>query len=103
MQTTITKPATKSDFIKALKSGNYKQLSDGRLFDSEGRVCAMMVWHALNGDNELVAYVGNNTTFGLSHAVYDRIADLNDQGYSFEQLAGIVTEFVSDDLQSISY
>lgn len=105
MQTTIekTKTVTKQDFVTALRSGQYPQLCDGRLFDGEGRTCAMMVWHKLNGDNELNAYVGNDTTFGLSNKVYDRIATLNDQGYTFEQLATIIEAHVSDDLSSINY
>jgi hypothetical protein len=103
MQTVIEKTTTKTDFVAALRSGNYEQLCDGRLFDGTGRTCAMMVWHKLNGDNELAAYIGGNSVFGLANAVYDRIAELNDQGYTFGELAMIIQETVSDDLQSISY
>lgn len=103
MPITIEKTVTKADFVRALRSGNFEQLSDGRLMDSEGRVCAMMVWELLNDNPNLNARIGNGSVFGLSSQVYDRIADLNDQGYTFEQLATIIEESVSDDLSSISY
>jgi|SRR5579872_3396829 len=101
MQTTIEKTATKTDFINALRSGKHEQLCDGRLFDGEGRVCAMMVWHLLNGDK--LDTVDNGKIFGLASSVYDRIADLNDAGYTFSQLADIIENHVSDDLSRISY
>jgi hypothetical protein len=103
MQTAV-KTVTKQDFINELRTGKYEQLCDGRMFDLEGRVCAMMVWHILNGDKALDARLGDQAgTFGMPHKVYDRITQLNDSKHGFHIIADLLEQFLSDDLQELNY
>jgi hypothetical protein len=96
------KTVTKQDFIRALRSGEYEQYTGGSM-QSGAKVCAMMVWHKLNGDHNFDAPVGGDSILGVSINVYNRIAELNDMGYTFGELAMILQESVSDDLSNINY
>jgi hypothetical protein len=101
---TAIRKVTKQDFINELRTGKYDQLSDGRMMDDEGRVCAMMVWHKLNGDDKLNAPLGGEShTFGIPHSIYDRITELNDSKHGFHIIADILEQFMSDDLQTLNY
>lgn len=102
---TVVSPAktvTKQDFINALRSGEYEQNTDGRM-QAGHKVCAMMVFHALNGDRTLNANVGETTIFNFPISIYNRIATLNDSGKTFLELSDILETHLSDDFQSFSY
>jgi len=91
MQGTLEKTVTKADFITALRSDKFDQLQDGRMFDNEGKVCALMVWHLLNNDTGLNSPIGaGNSIFGMPSSTADRIATLNDSGCTFSEIADIL-------------
>jgi hypothetical protein len=102
MQATVNKTVTKQDWVAALRSGEYEQCINGGM-QSENRVCAMMVWHKLNDDHSFEAPIGGTHILGVHIDVYNRIAELNDLGYTFGELAMIISETVSDDFSSITY
>ena len=101
-QKTATNVVTKQDFINALRSGEYEQNTDGRMMNGS-KMCAMMVFHALNGDRALNAPVGDKQIFNVPMRIYNRIAELNDSGMSFLELADILSVHLSEDFQSFSY
>lgn len=96
------KTVTKQDFINALRSGEYEQNTDGRM-QAGPKMCAMMVFHALNDDRALNGPVGDKQIFGIPMRIYNRIAELNDFGVSFLELSDIIETHLSDDMQSFSY
>lgn len=101
---TATKPTTKQSFIEALRSGNYEQLTDGRMFcEQTGAVCANMVFSLINDDPNLDAPIGNDFVGHIPVQVFNRIAELNDGGYSFNEIADLLEQHGNNDLTSFSY
>jgi hypothetical protein len=96
------KQITKEDFINALRSGQYEQLTDGRMGDGKA-VCANGVWEIINGFPTFDAPVNNTNVLGMSVQVFNRIAELNDSKHGFHIIADILEQFCSDDLQELNY
>jgi hypothetical protein len=96
------KTVTKQDFINALRSGEYEQNTDGRM-QAGPKMCAMMVFHALNHDRTLSAPVGDKAIFNIPMRIYNKIAELNDNGMTFLELADILSVHLSEDFQNFSY
>lgn len=94
-----TKTGVKQAFIDALRSGQYQQCKYV-LKDSDGARCAMGVFHAINGDEDI-----NNLEVSLKFhmSVFNHIALLNDTGKTFVEIAAILENGLSEDLQSLSY
>lgn len=92
MQTVQEKTITKVDFINALRSGVYQQCY-GSMRDKDGAYCAMGVYHAIHGD-----HIVDDITISLkiNAYVFNKIADLNDSGATFDEIAGYL-EGISDD------
>jgi hypothetical protein len=93
---------TKQDFINALRSGEFEQNTDGRM-QAGHKMCAMMVFHALNNDRQLNGPVGDKQIFNFPIRIYNRITELNDSGMTFLELADIIETHLSDDFSSFSY
>jgi len=96
------KTVTKQDFINALRSGEYEQNTDGRMQNGH-KMCAMMVFHVLNGDRQLNGPVGDKQIFNFPIRIYNRITELNDSGMTFLELSDILETHLSNDFQSFSY
>lgn len=99
---TSIKPATKEEFITALRSGNYEQCTNGSMKNGN-QVCAMMVFHTISNDPEFNTILGNESILGIPLKIYGRIVHLNDSGVSFSKLADILETHLSDDFKTLSY
>lgn len=102
--TTISpvKTVTKQDFINTLRSGEYEQNTDGRMQNGH-KMCAMMVFHVLNHDHDLHGPIGDKQIFNVPIRIYNKIAELNDSGKTFLELADIIETGLSEDFQHFSY
>lgn len=97
-----TIPVTKDEFITALRSGDHEQIIDGRMYAENG-MCAMGLLDHLAGNGRLNGLVGNTKVLGFVPVkVFNRIAELNDDGLSFHQIADLLELYLSDDFQSLS-
>lgn len=103
VQTPIkVKPATKQEFITALRSGEYEQNTNGNM-KADNKVCAMMVYHLISGDPETDAEIAGNSILGIPVKIYNQITELNDTPYNFRAIATILEKHLSDDMQSFTY
>jgi hypothetical protein len=105
MQTTVErpielKPATKQEFIEALRSGKYEQCH-GSLYDGGNRRCAIAVYHIISGDPTFDAPVGSRQILGIPITVYAKIFKLNDRGLSFNKIADILEEKLAEDFSRL--
>lgn len=92
------KTTTKQKFVDALRSGTFIQCQD--LMKTETAYCALGVFHAINGDPEINDM---NITALLPTSIFNRIANLNDTGKTFAEIADILDSGLSEDLQSLNY
>jgi hypothetical protein len=96
MQTVIEKTTTREDFITALRSGDYKQCY-GNMKDTSGHLCAMGVFHAMHGDTNLNDI---SISFKVRATVFSQIADMNDTGSTFQEIANYVEGLTDDEFYS---
>jgi len=113
----------KTEWLKALRSGKYKQ-GNGCLRDGQDNFCCLGVLADIHPDLEWgehpivniskdIAYIeaihkGRNSRMGdyisydiLEAGIQGELASLNDDAnYSFEELADFIEQRVSDDLMS---
>lgn len=99
---TEIKPATKQEFIEALRSGKYEQCR-GSMFGGGNRFCAIAVYHVISGDDTFNALVGANQILGIPINVYAKIFNLNDANKTFEELANIFALHLKEDFSSLDY
>jgi hypothetical protein len=97
--------ALKQDFVRALRSGQYKQITDGRL-RSEAGVCALgVLGKVLAIRKGTVGDILNDPDYLLQFVepvVGNTIAEMNDSGKSFETIAAFVESTLTDNLKMIA-
>lgn len=99
---TTIRPATKQEFIDALRSGKYEQCR-GSMQLPGNKVCAVGLYHIISGDGKFNALMGASNILGIPIGIYARIFDLNDSGKTFSELADLFETNLSDDFKTFSY
>lgn len=94
--------ALKQDFVRALRSGQFKQIIDGRL-RSEAGMCTLGVL------GEVLAVREGSTSNALADPDYllqfvdpatgNTLAEMNDSGKNFELIADFVESNLTEDLK----
>ena len=91
-------PKIKSDWVKALRSGEYKQ-TNGIMKDAEG-FCCLGVLCAVQGETFerlpvhvlIISRVAPQYAAGLDSDQQNRLAVMNDTGHSFTEIADYIQE-----------
>lgn len=80
-------PKVKAKWVKALRSGEYQQTVEAYR-DRKG-FCCLGVLHVINGlsCDPGLSFVGIQAKFGIDKSDLEELADLNDEGATFEQIA----------------
>lgn len=94
---TLVKTTLKQQWLEVLRSGQYDQCH-GSMGDSNKTYCAMGLLHVSMGD----PYFEKLTNL-VPNKIFTTVADLNDSGHTFSQIADLIETRLSDDLQSFQY
>lgn len=78
-----------SKWVDALRSGEYVQCKH-RFRDRSGRFCAIGVGAELLGDWPVRTIAGLGESCGLRFEDLEAIVDLNDTGYTFDEIADYI-------------
>ena len=97
--------ALKQDFVTILRSGQFEQITDGRLRSAEG-VCALGALGCVlairegltEGDKDLFLERADFLLQFIAPGVANKIAEMNDLGIDFEHIARWIETNLNDDL-----